>query len=138
MYNLRLTLQVPGRMGLLITLCLINFNIYGSVSSTLAPPKRGFCYIELWMVGVMITIIFAILEYLAILAFKRKNGFSNLNEHEITKRIDSISLIMSFRVFILFNVIYWLNGFGYFWNFMRKTNIAWTPWKQNDFKTVIV
>ena len=101
-------------MGLLITLCLINFNIYGSVSSTLAPPKRGFSYIEVWMVGVMVTIIFAILEYLAILAFKRKNGFSNLDEHEITKRIDSISLIMSFRVFILFNVIYWLNGFGYF------------------------
>ena len=82
------------------------------MGSTLAPPRRGFSYIEVWMVGMTITIIFATLEYFAILAFKRNNGFSNLDE--ITKRIDSISLIMSLIFFILFNIIYWLNGFGYF------------------------
>ena len=95
-------------MGLLITLCLINFNIYGSVSSTLAPPKRGFSYIEAWMVGVMITINFAILEYFVILAFKRKHESADLDE--ITQKIDSISFIISLTFFIMFNVFYWLNG----------------------------
>ena len=98
-------------MGLLITLCLITFNIYGSVSSTLAPPIRGFSYIEVWMVGVTTTINFAILEYFAILAIKRKNGFANLDT--ITKKIDLISLIISLIFFILFNIIYWPNGFGF-------------------------
>ena len=35
-------LQVPGRMGLLITLYLITFNVYGSISSNMAPPLWEF------------------------------------------------------------------------------------------------
>ena len=95
-------------MGLLITLCLINFNIYGSVGSTLAPPKRGFSYIEVWMVGVMITINFAILEYFVILAFKRRNKNANLDY--IIEMIDFISLIINLAFFSSFVIFYWIKG----------------------------
>ena len=40
--------QVPGRMGLLVTLHLISSNVYNSLN---APQKRGFSYIEVWMIG---------------------------------------------------------------------------------------
>ena len=76
-------LKVPGRMGLLITLYLITFNVYGSISSTLAPPKRGFSYIETWMVGIVMTISLAILEYFFILAFMRRNTCDNASRVEL-------------------------------------------------------
>ena len=95
-------------MGLLITLSLITFNVYGSIASAFAPPKRGFSYIEVWMVGVMITINFAILEYFIILALKRTQGFANLDE--LTAKMDFISLIISLKFFMIFNIVYWLEG----------------------------
>ena len=98
-------------MGLLITLCLINFNIYGSVGSTLAPPKRGFSYIEVWMVGVITTISVAIIEYFSILALKRRNTFSN--QDKITEKIDFISFILNLVFFMFFVLIYWMKGLEY-------------------------
>ena len=98
-------------MGLLITLSLITFNVYGSISSTFAPPKRGFSYIEVWMVGVIMTISIAIIEYFSILAFKRRNKF--LNQDKITERIDFISFIVNLVFFIFFVVIYWMSGLEY-------------------------
>ena len=76
-------------MGLLITLYLIKSNVYGSISSTIAPPKRGFSYIEVWMIGIVMTISFAILEYFFILAFKRRNKMTN--PEDIIQLIDFIS-----------------------------------------------
>ena len=105
--------QIPGRMGLLITLYLITFNLYGSISSTLAPRKRGFSYIEVWMVGVIITISVAILEYFVILAFKRRNKNANLDY--IIEMIDFISLIINLACFSSFVIFYWMKGFGIFW-----------------------
>ena len=105
-------LQVPGRLGLLITLYLITFNIYGSVSSNIAPPKRGFSYIEVWMLGVMSTINLGILEYFFILAYKRSNKFENLEQ--ITRRIDTISCIISLIFFTFFIILYWMKGLEYF------------------------
>ena len=99
-------------MGLLITLCLITFNVYGTVSSTLAPPKRGFSYIEVWMVGVVITISVAIIEYFFILAFKRKHEYANLDH--IIGMIDFILLIISLAFFSFFVMFYWIIVFGYF------------------------
>ena len=98
-------------MGLLITLYLITFNVYGSISENLAPPERDFSYIEVWMTGVVITISVAILELFVILAFKRKNRFSNPDE--MAQRIDFISLIVSFVSFSCFVVIYSMKGLGY-------------------------
>ena len=93
-------------MGLTITLYLITFIVYTSISSTMAPPARGFSYIEVWMAGVVSTISVAILEHVFILACKRMNAFAN-SDH-VAKLIDGISLIFTFSFFILFIVIYWL------------------------------
>ena len=59
---------MPGRLGLLVTLHLISVNVYNSVS---APPERGFSYIELWMLGMQLTIIVALVEYGMILGLKK-------------------------------------------------------------------
>ena len=99
-------------MGLLITLYLITFNLYGSISSTLAPPKRGFSYIEVWMVGVLITISVAILEYFAILALKRRNKNANLDK--IIEMMDFISFIINLAFFSSFVIFYLMKGFGLF------------------------
>ena len=99
--------KVPGRMGLLITLTLIAWNIYGS---TKAPPSRGFSKIESWIIGVQCPIIFAILEYTCILALKRaqsKESKAVIETDRIVKIIDFFSFIFSLVFFIIFNVIYW-------------------------------
>ena len=101
-------------MGLLITLYLITFNVYGSISENLAPPERDFSYIEVWMAGVVITISVAILELFFILAIKRKNKFSNLSE--TAPRIDFISLIVSLAFFSSFVVIYSIKGLAYLYS----------------------
>ena len=49
--------------------CLpIATNVYNSVK---APAKRGFSYIEIWMIGVQIPIPLGILEYAILLALKK-------------------------------------------------------------------
>ena len=98
-------------MGLLITLSLITFNVYGSIASAFAPPKRGFSYIEVWMVGVITTISVAIIEYFSILALKRRNTFSN--QDKITEKIDFISFILNLIFFMFFVLIYWMKGLEY-------------------------
>ena len=55
-------------MGLLVTLDLIATNVYNSVK---APPKRGFGYIEIWMLGIQIPILLGIFEYAILLALKK-------------------------------------------------------------------
>ena len=55
-------------MGLLVTLYLIASNVYSNLK---APSTRGFSYIETWMLGTQAVIIFAILEYGILLAWKK-------------------------------------------------------------------
>ena len=122
--------QVPGRMGLLVTLFLISSNIYSSLQ---APQTRGFSYLDVWMVGVNGLILFAIFEYGIILAWKKysndttsvsnndiktklmtqrtKNSWFIINEmtkEEKIKIIDMISFVMSIVFFILFYMCYWI------------------------------
>ena len=92
-------------MGLLITLYLITFNVYGSISENLAPPERDFSYIEVWMTGVLITIGSAILELFFILAIKRSDKFSSTDK--MVKTIDFMSLIITFISFFCFVIFYW-------------------------------
>ena len=51
-----------------MTLDLIATNVYNSVK---APTKRGFSYIEIWMIGVQIPILLGIFEYAILLALKK-------------------------------------------------------------------
>ena len=60
-------------MGLLITVNLIAWNVYGSTN---APPKRGFSFIELWMTGVQSTILLAILG-MTLLTHSAVNALGN-------------------------------------------------------------
>ena len=52
--------SVPGRMGMIVTLLLISSNVYSNVQ---APSSRGLSYIEIWIVGSQIPIIFALVQY---------------------------------------------------------------------------
>ena len=66
--------QVPGRMGMLVTLYLMLINSHNSVE---APSGRGFSNIEVWFIGIQAPIAFGIIEYGAILALKRFSKFSD-------------------------------------------------------------
>ena len=70
------TTQVPGRMGLLVTLFLISSNVYSSLE---APIQRGFSYIEIFLVATQGIILFAIMEYGFVLAWKK---CSNINRDD--------------------------------------------------------
>ena len=78
-------------MGLVITLCLISFNVYNAVD---APPSRGL----------------ALMEYSFILGMKRWLGGklkSVLNIDQLIARIDAITMIISLVYFFLFCSTYW-------------------------------
>ena len=98
-------------MGLLITVSLIAWNVYGSVK---APPSRGFSYIEIWITGVQCNILLAILEYASILTIKRTNLHLKIfnketfvNTDNFTKIMDFTSLILSLIFFSAFSILYW-------------------------------
>ena len=103
--------SVPGRMGLLITLYLILVNTYGSIK---APSKRGFSTIEVWFFGVQAPLIFAIVEYAALLVLKKffsSKNFkilkSDYSTAEFSNFADIVSLCLSVLFQLLFNVYYW-------------------------------
>ncbi len=102
-------------MGMLVTLCLITANIYGTVE---APAKRGFSYLEIWMCGVQLPIVFAIVEYAHVLssgAYDRNAEKLGLNGN--AKRLDKIYrnhkardrkvMVVTLILFVIFNVAYW-------------------------------
>ena len=103
--------QVPGRMGLLITLYLILINTYNSVD---APPKRGFSSIETWFVGTQAPILLAVVEYGMLLAIKKfcnpkditRKGES-ISFRTVIKIIDFFTFISSLMFFAIFNMFYW-------------------------------
>ena len=91
---------VPGRMGLLITLILIITNTYNSID---AAPNRGFSYVEVWYIGIIVPIFIGIIEYGVILAMK-KYGDKILN----FQSIDIFTLILCAILLVIFNITYWL------------------------------
>ena len=107
-------------MGLLITLLLITFNVYGSISSTLAPPKRGFSFIEVWLAAILFIMSFAILEYCFILVLIRMNNNLNMVKKPLfattdnIAKIDFVSFVISLILFSCFVVFYLLKGWGFF------------------------
>ena len=79
--------MVPGRLGLLVTLYLIVSNVYGAVK---APSKRGFSYIEIWMTGIQVTIIMAILEYgLVLVLLKYYDTARKITQRRIFVKINA-------------------------------------------------
>ena len=93
-----------------------------------APFGRGFSYIEIWLVGVQIPIILAIVEYAILLTMKRmyKNEISQVKVQviyrgnqtqirektiwdldQIGKTVDKWSFISSLSFMIIFTIVYW-------------------------------
>ena len=113
-------------MGLLVTLFLISSNVYNSVN---APEKRGFSYIETWMIGAQGVILFALLEYGLVLGWKKYSkegsnaaGATIKSKNRIDKstwivnekttdekiaKLDLIALFISTFLFLCFNIYYW-------------------------------
>ena len=107
-------------MGLVVTLFLISVNVYNSVQ---APSGRGFSYIELWMVGMQIPILLAILEYSLILGVNRYSRHKNIPKIYVAQNtpisntnynlasniysIDIVTCILSMLYYILFCILYW-------------------------------
>ena len=106
--------QVPGRMGMLVTLYLISANGYNSLD---APASRGFSYIEIWMIGSQFPILLALIEYGIILHLKKRGikttvvamdpKDSEKNFEEKLQRLDYITMIISLSFFVLFTLFYW-------------------------------
>ena len=109
----------------MITLELITTNTYNSVK---APSGRGFSYIEIWLLGVQIPIILAIVEYGILLTMKRMQKKDNSQvkiqvihsgNHPQTrekaiwdldqmgKTMDKWSFISSLFFIITFIIVYW-------------------------------
>ena len=118
------SMQVPGRLGLLVTLNLILMNVYNSVN---APTKRGFSFIEVWLLGVEIPILVGILEYGMILSVRKykskKKATSVINVrtaqspkiladeefdwNSLSKSLDKWTFIGSILFIMIFNIVYW-------------------------------
>ena len=109
----------------MITLDLIATNTYNSVK---APSGRGFSYIEIWLIGIQIPILLAIVEYGILLTMKRMyKDESEKNKvqvsfagnqmdvrhkktwdlEKIAKKMDKWTFAISLTFMILFNIIYW-------------------------------
>ena len=93
--------QVPGRMGMLLTLYLITVNCYNSLE---APKMRYFSYIEIWYLGVQLPICQAIFEYGIILLLKKYwvENFSNT----LINKIDAFTFLLSLGTFSVFCLAY--------------------------------
>ena len=109
---------MPGRLGLLVTLYLIATNVYNSVN---APIQRGFSYIELWMIGMLIPILVAIIEYGVTLCLYRYWELKELeqkvfvkgqmkipdsNKKVLTFKIDMTALFISIIYYVIFFISY--------------------------------
>ena len=98
---------VPGRMGLLVTLYLIDINTYISVDT---PKGMGFSYVDIWMLGTQFPILIAILEYGTLLSIQKYGDGFIFGKRIRPNHIDNISFTISFVFLVVFNVIYWVMG----------------------------
>ena len=96
-------------MGMVVTLYLISANVYNSVD---APKNRGFSYVEIWMLGTQFPILLALFEYGFLLCYKKIVKIADQNEaknlEEKIRKLDLVTMIGSFCVFMMFASIYWI------------------------------
>ena len=96
-------------MGMVVTLYLISANVYNSVD---APKNRGFSYIEIWMLGTHFPILLALFEYGFLLCYKKIVKIADQNEaknlEEKIRKLDLVTMIVSFCFFMMFASIYWI------------------------------
>ena len=111
-------------MGMLVMLSLICYTTYANAD---APPVRGFSHIELWMIGMLVPILVAIIEYGVTLCLYRYWELKELeqkvfvkgqmkipdsNKKVLTFKIDMTALFIS----IIYYVIFFISYCSYFTN----------------------
>ena len=96
--------NVPGRMALLITLCLIITNIYNSLQS----PKT-FGYIEIWYIGIQFPVIMGLVEYGIILALTKFGNKYLHGKPSLFQTMDLVTFILAVVILAGFNLAYWFH-----------------------------
>ena len=107
-------------MGMLVMLSLICYTTYANAD---APPVRGFSHIELWMIGMLVPILVAIIEYGVTLCLYRYWELKELeqkvfvkgqmkipdsNKKVLTFKIDMTALSISVIYYVIFFITYCL------------------------------
>ena len=105
-------------MGMLVMLSLICYTTYANAD---APPVRGFSHIELWMIGMLVPILVAIIEYGVTLCLYRYWELKELeqkvfvkgqmkipdsNKKVLTFKIDMTALFISIIYYVIFFISY--------------------------------
>ena len=98
----------------MVTLDLIATNVYNYVK---APFERGFSIIEIWNIGVQVSIFVGIIEYGIILGMKKYHHYNAKQKCEAKKKksefncfiktVDKWTFIGSILFIIVFNLVYW-------------------------------
>ena len=92
--------QVPGRLGLIVTLLLISTNAYNALD---APNDRGVSYIEIWMIGTITPILLALLEFGLLLTLEKFKGYEKK-----MKLWDLVAIIFVLTFDVIFQFYFWI------------------------------
>ena len=105
--------MVPGRMALLVTLFLVLTEIYTNVANQ-SPVASSTNQLSLWVIACILFVFGALMEYAGLL-FVRYQSY-NYNDDafknaSFMKTIDLICFATFPFIFVIFNVIYWLQAY---------------------------
>ena len=105
--------MVPGRMALLVTLFLVLTEIYTNVANQ-SPVASSINQLSLWVIFCILFVFGALMEYAGLL-FVRYQSYNYADDAfkngKLMKTID-LSFFITFPIiFVIFNVIYWLQAY---------------------------
>ena len=93
-------------MALLITVCLIITNTYNSIN--VGPNIRGYSYIEVWYIGIVVPVFIGIIEYGTILCLmKFGNEVIKFNPKTLYQTLDILACAISAIALIGFKLLFW-------------------------------
>jgi hypothetical protein len=96
-------------------------NIYNSVK---APVKRGFSYIEIWMIGVQIPILVGVLEYAILLVLKKYYKGKGIVSHHDKEKQEPIPVQDHSKDIMLMEKT--TNEMNSHWDIIERTIDKWT------------
>ena len=100
--------NVPGRAGVLVTVMLVLVNLFLNITSK-SPNTDSLTAISCWMIGCILFVALALMEYAMILFSKHVLSFKNPYsvKSKIFTYLDSFSLFLFMLLFIVFNIVFW-------------------------------
>ena len=105
--------MVPGRMALLVTLFLVLTEIYTNVANQ-SPVASSINQLSLWVIFCILFVFGALMEYAGLL-FVRYQSYNYADDTfkngNLMKTIDLFFFITFPIIFVIFNVIYWLQAY---------------------------